>query len=145
MTSTEREKQNLLAFLQPIAEAAGLKIRPFGLNAFNRLHLLGLTIFTPAYAAAKGSEQHMQMVCFLVLQTAPLADVDRWVREYLDRWQDFYWDKCSTFFPEDLDLGLLGAIQTQAAETAPAIEAASIEAVESSATASSGERPPPNT
>jgi hypothetical protein len=144
LTPSERDRQNLMAFLDPILKGSGLTLRPFGINAMNRMQFIGLSFFSEEFARVSPKEQLEQVTCLLVLQVAPIDDVKAWARKYEGRWREFYKEVCLDFFPEDADFGAMDAISEQIQQTAPAVGAAQVELVESAALAGSGERPPPN-
>lgn len=142
--ATKRLFAQLTAFLSPIAEGAGLTLRPFSITTFTAMQLAGIAVGSKSFAEMNEAAKANQLTALLVIQTAPLADLKKALRAANGDFDTFFWDYVFDFgtaVPLDAMLSLEG----QLAEEMPAIEAAQVEVqTPSSLDGGKGERPPGN-
>lgn len=145
MTEQQRLFAQLAAFLKPLAEASGLRLRPFSINLFSMTRLAGLSIGSKAFADLDDAERERQLAALLVIQTtedsAALASALRAAQGDFER---FYWDFVFDR-ARDISVESLAVVEGQLAAELPAIEAAQVEVVTPPAMSDkSGDKPPPN-
>lgn len=143
-TETKKLFAQLSAFLSPIATAAGLELRPFSVTTFTAMQLGGLTVGNAAFADASEKERLNQITALLVIQTAPLGELKKALREANGEFNAFFWNYCFEFAAK-LPLEAMLALETQLSEEMPAVEAANIEVqAPASLEGNTTEKPPGN-
>ena len=144
----------LLEFLQPVAAASGLTLRPFSAQTLVAIQLAGLTVGTPAWqeaskdlaadAQAKVKEDHLrQLYALLVIQTCDGRELKNALRKANGDFEGFYWDFVFEKLPS-ISVDGLAAIGEQLQDTLPVVAASQLE-VQRSESTPSPEKAPPNT
>jgi len=138
---TKRLFTLLQSFLDPIASAAGLTLRPFSITTFTAMQLAGIAVGSAGFKELPAESQTLQLAALLVIQTAPLSDLGPALREANGDFEKFYW---GFVFERAASIPLEGmlSLEGQLDGEMPAIEAAMVETQNPSG--DNGEKPPGN-
>lgn len=144
MTEQQRLFAQLSAFLAPMANVAGLKLRPFSINLFSMTRLAGLSVGSKEFASLPDETKERQLAALLVMQTEPdAAALGAAIRAAAGDFEKFYWDfvfpRALAIPVEALELG-----QAQIAADMAAIEASQVDVIVPPSMKGDGEKPPGN-
>lgn len=123
-TSPKALFAQLSAFLGPMADAAGLTLRPFSLTTFTSMQLAGIQVGSAGFATINEAQRLQQLQALLVLQTAPLGSLKRALRLANGDFDKFFWDYCFEQ-GQSLPLEAMVELSEQLESEMPAVEAAS--------------------
>lgn len=143
MTASERLFTQLAAFLAPVTEANGLKLRPFSINFYSMTRLAGLHIGAKEFAELSDVDRERELSALLVmLTTEDDAALAQALRAAKGDFEAFYWD---FVFPlaRNIDGTKLAVAQQVLDTEMPAIEAAQVE-IRTPPSLQGGDKPPPN-
>lgn len=145
MTDSKRLFSQLTAFLQPLSDSAGLRLRPFSIAFFSMTRLAGLAIGSKEFATLSEEDKTRQLSALLVMQTTNEdAALAKSLREAAGDFEKFYWD---FVFPRAREISVesLAVVEDSLAAELPAIEAAQVEVVvPPSMKGGAGDKEPPN-
>ncbi len=132
----------LTSFFTPAAESAGLKLRPFSIATFTAMQCAGIAVGSSQFSELSEEQRTNQLYALLVIQTAPLGDLKKALRQYAGDFDSFFWEFVFERTSE-IPIEALLALEEQLTSEMPAIEAAQVEVSAPEALSGGKEEKPP--